>query len=966
MRWRFLLLFFPVVLGAWVPTVEFAGRAGDFRRGGGVELWAPVSQSGSMVCFGQGQGGRYIDEWVGSLGGGYRRLLNGCVGVGANAFFDVARSEVEQTYLQGGAGCELFGARWIARANGYFPGPHKFRQVTFESQLDINTNDILDLFDTVLETALMGGDAEFGYGFCVCGNEAWLFAGAYGYNGSGFEAFVGPRVRAEYRIRDVLDWCGAEVIVAGEYQWDRFHNSQGSAILKVRLPFGRKAGKRQCLNICDRMGDPVRREPAIWALQRRTQSVVRQPARITGGPIFFVTELGTGIGTQADPTNINVAYANALAGDAIVLLPGPNGDTVRMDNAGATAAPYPLLVGSSMAAFGDLSQITLIVQGRPVKIPKLGGATARVNLTTTIPNGNDLIRADGNNEIFNFNLLDGERAILSPAANLIRVRDMQVNSPNSTGIELTGATNSLITGTSFTGPGGRAISITGGSTVTIEQITATGLAANMDGIFFSGTDLTVNTGTGFSLTGPAAGTGAGFNLMNASNVRLNGTAGVPFVITNMGRGVLADTVTDLAIANLNITGSVGNGVELSTINGSFSYTGGAINTSGASGVSIAASPAMMNFTNVNMTTAATGYTMAGTTGNITLTNGILRTLTNQGVVANSLTAGTLTLQSMNINTATTGVEVTKTDGTTATVNINGSAIGNATNGMLIGVDGARTLNVNVTDTGISGIMNGVGGSLLASGTGAVLNNRINQLRVLGLNVDGLLIGSNSATSNGVTVRTLIQNSTFGGPLAVDSIGEKAINLVGTAPGAMPSNFDTTINNCNFRRVLGGNAPEAVIQVLSEGPAGASTVSITGCEFSSIPSRGILATWVGFGQATSINMTVRNNTWEVTGNPNPFVEFDSVSSAGLLCAEVLTNKSATSPVILLSSTGAPSQFQVVAPGLTVGSTITETITAILQDLNTIPANSVTLSPANPPGPARFTVVASCPKPVLPPE
>jgi Inverse autotransporter, beta-domain len=995
MRLKMLLLLLPVVLGAWEPYLEFEGRAGDFRKGGGAVLWAPVAGNGQSVLFGQAGAGRFIDLWAGNVGGGYRRLCGPQLGAGVNAFFDVARSELDRTYLQGGVGVELFGPCWVARANGYIPSPNRFRSVRTEARLDtisLGIEEIVDLTDTTVEAALFGADAEVGYGMCLCGNEAWLFAGLYGYNGPSFDGFVGPRVRAEYRFRDALGWCGAQVVVAGEYQWDDLHRSQGSAILTVRVPFGKKRGRRPCLNICDRMRDPVRRQPAMWALNKRTVREVRSSARPGGGPIWFVAQDATGVGTQLDPASINTPFVNAQPGDAIILIVQQLGmDRVSMDNAGPTAAPYPLLEGSSMAAFGAFQQITVIVQGRPVKVTKIGNQTEGMILTTTNPTGNDLIRADGKNQIFNFNTENGERAIVGPAANDILVRGMNIVTPNAPAIEMTnannvmleiitlsmpqdrgvvlnGATNVSVNFLAADGPLNTVLDITGGNGVRASTIATTALPANIDAVRFSGTSFTLS-GINNNIIGPGAGTGVGFNFTNASNVSLNGTAANPITAVGFGTGVAVNGGSNISMTHTNVSNSVADGVSLNNVTGNVKYTSSTINMSGANALNITNSAATMDIALVNVNTAAQGYRFAGTTGSISLNNAMIQNIMNQGVVADSLTGGSLLMNSLNLDMVGTGVEVIKTDGTSASVIFDNSTITNAQYGLLMSVTGARTLNTSVNNSKIVNVTGGGQGcSFFCEGTGAVMNNTFNAVSLTNVTGQGMLLGSNGP-ANGFTQRVTVDKCMFGGATPALGIGGEAIAVSANGSGGT-SNCDVAVTGCTFDNVNpGGGGASQAISLRVDGPAGAGvnlTANISDCGFTAVGSRGIVGTWIGSAQANqALNVTASKNTWTPTDPSLPFLELvdNGPGGLGVICADINGNSTGTTnPSISLGSTAAGAgTMNVVAPGLPLGPSTATQVAANVQGRNTVVAGSVQTFAQTP-----YVVVQSCPQPTPPSE
>lgn len=490
------------VAALWDPLFEMNGRGGGVQQGEGAVLWAPVVQDSGSNAFGQVGGGYFHDMWAGSVGGGYRRYAQPWLAFGVNGFIDAARSSLDTTYTQGGFGLEAFGPIWEARLNTYFPVNRRIfaRQTPFDLFVLngvnlLRENRLLEEF----EQPYKGFDGEVGAFVRVFGGEAWGYAGGYYFTAPGAPQVIGPRARFEYRKR--LSFACSELVIGYEYTHDQVnhHGSTGRIRWNIPLVFlGQKSNR--CApqsSLKRRLGEPVRRQPAIWT-QRTIRVRGSGTERVMG--LFFVDNVGGGIGTQEDPMNVVqvTGPGGAMAGDTIIFLASQG--LINVDPSGP---PFPLKDSQILAGFGA---------GNTIAIPVTGGGTYIINSIVPIPGrgtatslgGGAVIGLANTNNIFGIGVDGGSNGISGTGLTDVRINDVDFDRLTTNGVLLTNqAGNITVTNSTFVdvlAGAGRAIQVTNTNTsatlaINNNQIGSTGAPATFGGVEVVGSGTSAITGT---------------------------------------------------------------------------------------------------------------------------------------------------------------------------------------------------------------------------------------------------------------------------------------------------------------------------------------------------------------------------------------------------------------------------------------------------------------------------------------
>ena len=244
----------------WTPWLELGGSYGsnDTSRGEAV-LWVPLAQSHNSVLFGEARGKLFEDDMrEGNFALGYREMQANGWNIGVWGGYDIRESQFGNTFHQLAGGIEALSDRWDIRANAYLPLNDSetlftFSSLTAHSFAEINGPNIGMITRTIAtrttmeELALWGFDAEIGAKIFSTpldlsgpSHELRLYAGAFHFDHSDLpNSVTGPRVRAEWRMDDVIDqWAGSRLTFEAEYSHDQLRDDRVEVGARLRLPFG--------------------------------------------------------------------------------------------------------------------------------------------------------------------------------------------------------------------------------------------------------------------------------------------------------------------------------------------------------------------------------------------------------------------------------------------------------------------------------------------------------------------------------------------------------------------------------------------------------------------------------------------------------------------------------------------------------------------------------------------------------
>lgn len=381
----------------WTPWLEFGGFYGsnDTSRGEAV-LWVPLAQGNTSLLFGEARGKLFEDDLrEGNFALGYRQMTPGGWNLGLWGGYDVRRSAFGNTFHQLAGGIEALSDRWDFRANAYLPlddSKNVFMAssiVTTGPELAF-TGTTIGLVTTITSTttrldevALWGFDAEIGTKLFATPldlsgprHELRLYAGAYHFDHSDLPSSVtGPRVRAEWRMDDVIDrWAGSRLTLEAEYSHDKLRNDRVEVGARLRLPFGDSGSGLASRTLSAqerRMSEGLERDTDIVTDTRTT----------TSGTVSTETE----------------AVEDAITGvrfDSVASIDGSGNLTTTSSAAGANA--LIIVDGSAGIMFGTQTlqaDQTLLGGGTTIDVR---GVTSGIVVTFAAPGTRPSFFNDGN------------------------------------------------------------------------------------------------------------------------------------------------------------------------------------------------------------------------------------------------------------------------------------------------------------------------------------------------------------------------------------------------------------------------------------------------------------------------------------------------------------------------------------------------------------------------------------------
>ena len=488
----------------WTPWVEFGGVYGsnDTSRGEAV-LWVPLAQGQTSVLFGEARGKLFENDMrEGNFALGYRQMQASGWNIGVWGGYDIRRSEFGNTFRQLAGGIEALSDRWDFRANAYLPlndSENVFTATALASNsvVELSGNQIgmvttvTSTTTTMEELALWGFDAEIGAKIFstpldLSGphHELRLYAGAYHFDHSDLPSSVtGPRVRAEWRMDDVIDqWAGSRLTLEAEYSHDQLRDDRVEVGARLRLPFGdngTRVASRSLTAQERRMADGLERDTDIVTDTNTTSSSTTSTATEAVEDAVTGTALDQVV-TIDNTSNIGTVSASAGA-NTLIIADGTAGAFTGQQN-----------IQSNQTVLGGGNG--LAVRGRTsgqVAIFTAPGSTP----TLFVP-GTDHVRVEGSNTHIAGLNVDG------------------LASNGSTLIVATGFSNVAISDSSFQGVTGGYYALTTSSSTLIQRISisaaSNGIAVMQPGIdvTIEDSEIAVSTATAFGMfDGNVNGTG---------------------------------------------------------------------------------------------------------------------------------------------------------------------------------------------------------------------------------------------------------------------------------------------------------------------------------------------------------------------------------------------------------------------------------------------------------------------------
>ena len=333
----------------WTPWLELGGFYGskDTSRGEAV-LWVPLAQSQTSVLFGEARGKLFEDDMrEGNFALGYRQMQASGWNLGVWGGYDIRESRFGNSFHQLAGGIEALSDRWDFRANTYLPlndSENLFRGSFTNMDSTVGfTGSTIGLVTTTTTTtvsqdelALWGFDAEIGakvfstpLDLTGPRHELRLYAGAYHFDHSDLPSSVsGPRVRAEWRMDDVIDqWAGSRLTFEAEYSHDQLRDGRVEVGARLRLPFGDSGSRVASRTLTAqerRMSEGLERDTDIVTDTKATSSTTASTATEA------VEDAETGVRfdrvAAVDGTGSLTATSTAAGANSLIIADGGAGD----------------------------------------------------------------------------------------------------------------------------------------------------------------------------------------------------------------------------------------------------------------------------------------------------------------------------------------------------------------------------------------------------------------------------------------------------------------------------------------------------------------------------------------------------------------------------------------------------------------------------------------------------------------
>lgn len=418
---------------------DFTGMAGGINDTGQGLLFVPLAQDEQSLFFADLRGNIFDNSSAeGNFGLAYRHMIDDQWIAGAYGFYDVRRSQYDNIFKQGSFGVELMSIEWDFRVNGYIPN-QKQKRVDSLSTAYLSGNNIV--MRAGEERAYWGTDFEVGRLLKTFDNmnvdaELRGYVGGYYFDNSapGFEEIAGPRARVEFRMFDLpFLGNGSRVVLAGQFQHDDVHGSQGTGLLTVRIPLPGNGNSQKLTRFQRRMVNPIVRDLDIVLNQARGPEE-HAKLQLTGQMLNDITII------DANTMNAEAVF-NAAGTDSVVLFDGAAGT-----------------IGTGTGFVFNNGQLAL-TGGKSVNVVGCdSGAVARFSYGSqpTVIGGNpasDVFTLADNSSIVGMNIVGGKNGIYGNNLSGITIACNTISSAFEDGVHLDGNINGTITENTFTDNG---------------------------------------------------------------------------------------------------------------------------------------------------------------------------------------------------------------------------------------------------------------------------------------------------------------------------------------------------------------------------------------------------------------------------------------------------------------------------------------------------------------------------------
>ncbi|MEQ9461163.1 MAG: inverse autotransporter beta domain-containing protein [Phycisphaeraceae bacterium] len=614
----------------WDAFLSIEGKLGPDRNIGEVDLLIPLTQFQDQLLFTDFRY-RLADDSSQefNLGLGYRHLITDNIILGGYGFYDHLLSPNDNQFSQLTFGGEVLLEYFEFRGNIYIPEDKESQFGTFTNSGLLIGNTLNFAQSRGVEKPLPGFDLEAGVRSPVKDINAWLYAGYFHFDDSGFETVSGPRIRAEWNIPTDMILPGSTISTGVQWQTDDVRNDITQVTIGFRVPlgFGGRPGAVSA-PLPDwqpkRMTRKVERDVDI--VTGTTSKIVNtQPATIPGtagtpfGNVTVVRGDGspTGTGTQADPTSDLEATINANA-PVIFIQAGASGERLEPANTLNLQDDQRLYGGGAVLQLAN-------TDGSQTSFFRVPGSSGFIEQTDNLTN---VLVAANDNTIDNVVLIGGNNGLVVNNVNNVFYAGT-LSSQSGDGLVISGGSDNILiqsTEVVFQNASSQAaIRVNNASNVSIQN---SGIRGHTnEGILIENGASNVSIGNSFTTSTPSGGgaavttassniriTDAATNNITIENTTLDSFAGDGLVIENnannitinglftSGSGTSTDAfrITDadtINLSNINVQGNpfAGNAAANRIMNAQ-NVTNLTINTFAASGFVGGTSPTQAGIT----------------------------------------------------------------------------------------------------------------------------------------------------------------------------------------------------------------------------------------------------------------------------------------------------------------------------------------------------------------------------------
>lgn len=407
----------------WGPHIEIGGKVGTKTDIGEATLFVPLFQTFDRLIYTdiRGSFGSPGSQEF-NAGLGIRQIIDNRWIVGAYSFLDYRRSQYNNHFTQVTLGAELMSERLGLRANAYLPVGKTAHQLASHDTASVGAASI-----TVRggeERAMHGLDVEASVltGLNLLGDdrdEFWLHGGGYAFWEEKADTVWGPRLRAEYRMNDVL-FEGSRVSLLAEYQYDEPRGSQGFFGARLRLPlqrvFAGRDGGSHLSPLQKRMTETVTRDVDVVAQAGAFGAAVTGVDAATGNTLEDLVVIDPAAG------NVGQAIATATPGRQVFI--NGNGEEIVIGDT-ITLSANQRVAG----AFDVRNPLT----GR---VTRVGNTRIRGTDATR-----DLFAMADDTALAGLALAGGRNAVASDGADRVTLTDLRISGVAGAGINFENGSN---------------------------------------------------------------------------------------------------------------------------------------------------------------------------------------------------------------------------------------------------------------------------------------------------------------------------------------------------------------------------------------------------------------------------------------------------------------------------------------------------------------------------------------------